>query len=70
MLINQPHPLACLAACASRKIFGKMSGLKLYTDTISPVCRSVMLLLAANGIPYEKVEVSLIKRKLLCKTYV
>lgn len=36
-----------------------MSSLKLYTSVISPVCRSVMLFLAANNIPYETVEVEL-----------
>lgn len=38
-----------------------MSGLKLYADKVSPVCRSVMLLLAANNVPYEYVYVSLKK---------
>ena len=36
-----------------------MSCLKLYTSVISPVCRSVMLFLAANDIPYEAVKVEL-----------
>ena len=40
-----------------------MSGLKLYGDPMSPVVRSVMLFLAANGIPYEMVAVSLMKRE-------
>lgn len=38
-----------------------MNGLKLYADKVSPVCRSVMLLLAANNIPYKYVYVSLKK---------
>lgn len=40
-----------------------MSGLRLYADKVSPVCRSVMLLLSANSIPYEYVYVSLKKGK-------
>ena len=36
-----------------------MSGLKLYADSMSPVCRSVMLFLAANDISYESVHVNL-----------
>ena len=40
-----------------------MSGLKLYEDPISPVCRSVMLFLSMNNIPHELVHVSLKDRK-------
>lgn len=36
-----------------------MSGFKLYTDAMSPVCRPVMLLLGVNNVPYELVKISL-----------
>lgn len=36
-----------------------MSGLKLYVDPLSQVCRSVMMLLATNNIPHELVTVSI-----------
>ena len=36
-----------------------MSVLKLYADYISPVCRSVLLLLKKNEIQFEMVEISL-----------
>ena len=42
-----------------------MSGLKLYFDAVSPVCRSVMLFLSMNGIPHEVVEISLKNSELL-----
>lgn len=35
------------------------NGLKLYADKVSPVCRSIMVLLASNGIPHNFVYVSL-----------
>ena len=38
-----------------------MSSLKLFCDLLSQPCRSVVLLLEANSIPYEQVYVSLIK---------
>ena len=36
-----------------------MNGLKLYADTLSPVCRSVMSFMALNNIPYTMENVSL-----------
>jgi len=42
-----------------RAELGIMSGLKLYEDALSPVCRSVMLFLSMNSIPHELVHVSL-----------
>ena len=36
-----------------------MSGLKLYADSISPICRPILLLLKKNEIPFEVVEISL-----------
>ena len=41
------------------QIAAEMSVLKLYADNISPVCRSVLLLLKKNEIPFEMVEISL-----------
>lgn len=38
-----------------------MSGLKLFVDRMSPVCRAVLLLLKANNVPYEEVFVDLSK---------
>lgn len=46
-----------------RAELGIMSGLKLYEDALSPVCRSVMLFLSMNSIPHELVHVSLKDRK-------
>ena len=40
-----------------------MSGFKLYTDAMSPVCRPVMLLLGVNNVPYELVKISLRSRE-------
>ena len=34
-------------------------GLKLYADNLSPVCRPVMLLLAANNIEHEYIYINL-----------
>lgn len=40
-----------------------MSELKLYADTLSPVCRSVMSFMRLNNIPYTVETVSLGKGK-------
>lgn len=42
-----------------------MNGLKLYADTLSPVCRSVMSFMALNNIPYTMENVSLGKSKFM-----
>ena len=47
----------------SNKLAGAMSGLKLYADTLSPVCRSVMSFMAVNNIQYTMENVSLAKSK-------
>lgn len=38
-----------------------MSELKLFSDNLSPVCRPVMLLLAANEIDYEYIYINLVE---------
>lgn len=40
-----------------------MSKPKLFLDTMSPLCRAVMMFMAANNIPYEAIQVSLEKRQ-------
>ena len=45
-----------------------MSGLKLYKNSKSPVCRPAMLFLAVNNIPYELVDVDLGEEKKLSQS--